>query len=209
MSLASKITCVSVLIGSFLLILATGRVNIRNFEKIQHSIEEIYKDRLVVKGLIFKLSSLLHEKEVALLSNNKSFFVSNNGNINDQIDQHLKDFRATKLTTQEELTLNQFSRGTKKLQKLEKQLSLESENWLTPENSRNLISQIETLRAKLKILSSIQLSEGERKLTNSEKAVESMNQFESIENYAMLFLSLLIAAFIFAPGPKKQLKKEN
>jgi hypothetical protein len=208
MSLASKITCVSVLIGSFLLILATGRVNIRNFEKVQHSIEEIYKDRLVVKGLIFKLSSLLHEKEVALLSGNKSFFASDNNAINEQIDQHLKDFRATELTTQEELTLNQFSRGITALQNLEKQMTLESENWLTPKDSKNLMSQIETLRAKLKILSNIQLSEGERKLSNSEKAVESMNQFESIENYAMLFLCLLIAAFIFVPGPNKQLKKD-
>lgn len=205
MTLTNKIICISVLIGSFLLILATGRVNIRNFEKVQHSIEEIYQDRLVVKGLIFKLSSLLHQKEIAIVTNDKNFFGPTNESINQKISKHLKDFRATKLTTEEELTLNEFSRGIETLEASEKEIDLKNEANLSENKSNRLTEQIAALQMNLKTLSNIQLSEGERKLSNSEKAVESMYRFESIENYAMLFLGLLVLVFIFVPGPTKQL----
>ena len=205
MTLTNKIICISVLIGSFLLILATGRVNIRNFEKVQHSIEEIYQDRLVVKGLIFKLSSLLHQKEIAIVTNDKNFFGPTNESINQKISKHLKDFRATKLTTEEELTLNEFSRGIGTLEASEKEIDLKNEANLSENKSNRLTEQIAALQMNLKTLSNIQLSEGERKLSNSEKAVQSMYRFESIENYAMLFLGLLVLVFIFVPGPTKQL----
>ncbi len=204
MSLTSKITCVAILLCSLLLIVATGRVNIRNFEKVQHSIEEIYKDRLVVKGLIFELSSLLNRKEIAIISGDQNFFNRTNESINSQIADHLQAFRETYLTTNEEVTLNRFSEGIKNLESIEKKMNLLDGVVLTRVESSELKSRIKSLQDDLRTLSSIQLSEGERKLRTSERAVKSMHEFESIENYAVLTLGFLILVFILVPGSRKQ-----
>lgn len=95
MNITSKIICTMVILCSCVLIFLTGRTNVRNFEKVHTSIEEIYKDRLVVKGLIFDLSSLLHRKELAIVSGDQTFYVNTNESTNSQMAEHLSAFRST------------------------------------------------------------------------------------------------------------------
>ena len=111
MSVINKIMWTAGMLFAIALILMTGQINKRNFQKIQNSIEGIYKDRLVVKGLIFDLSTSLYQKEMALVKKDNEFFAKENNEINEAVMQHIADFKATKLTPNEDATLRKFEDG--------------------------------------------------------------------------------------------------
>lgn len=199
MSLTSKIFCIAVLAASFLLILGTGRSNVRNFERVQGAIAEIYKDRLVVKGLIFQLSSLLHQKEIAVISNDITFFRQKNSSVNQKIEQHLKAFRETKLTDSEEATLSSFSNGIDRLKISENESRLSEVEIIVGEEARKLKSHLNRLKEDLETLSDIQLVEGEQKLKTGRHAVRRMNEFANLEFYALILISILMIGLFFVP----------
>ena len=174
MTLTSKFVFVFGLLCAFLLILFSGQANVRHFEKIQSSIEEIYEDRLVVKGIIFELSSLLHQKEIANISGDKSFYTGTNASVNAQIADHLRDFRATKLTPDEEKTLNRFSADFKELYASEEAFDLSDGDELTQTEANTLSNQLKSLHEDLKILADIQLSQGRLKMIVSTKTSDKI-----------------------------------
>ncbi len=209
MSTLSKTVWALGLLCVFLFVLLTGRANIRNFEKVQDSIEEIYEDRLVVKGLIFDLASLLHRKEIANVSRNQAFYERLNESVNNQIGRHLQEFRATKLTPFEEKTLDHFAKSITELRSMEEELDLAGGIDLSPVEEQRLAAQIASLKEDLKTLSKIQLSEGRRRLGVSDKAVNSMNTLARIENYMMLIFAIVMLALVFAvPKPRGPRSKD-
>lgn len=202
MSATSKIVSILGLVCAFLLILATGRTNIRNFEKVQASIEGIYKDRLVVKGLIFEMNNIIHQKEVALLKNDTSFYKLNNETLNIKMDENLKDFKNTILTDNEAKTLNHFIKSFESVKILEAETGLETR--IQAKDVQEILKQIQSLKEDLKTLSAIQLAEGKRKLTTSDHAIKSMNEFQTVENYMLGIFGVLIFLLIFVvPGPRR------
>lgn len=209
MSVTNKIIWILGILCAFLFILITGRTNIRNFEKVQSSIEEIYEDRLVVKGLIFDLSTLIQRKEVAFLKKDEKFFELTNETVNAQIEEQLRAFRATKLTLYEEKTLAHFTKGVEKLLSIEEEAQL-SKGFKNIDSSQNFFDQIDSLQEDLKTLSHIQLSEGRRKLILSDQAVDSMYTFARAENYMLIFCGILMLIVIFiVPGIKKDRTNET
>lgn len=207
MSVFNKAIWVAGLLCAIIFILITGQINKRNYEKIQLSIEEIYKDRLVVKGLIYDLSSNLYLKKLALVSKDETFFSSENANRNLKVKEDLIAFRATKLTPLEDETLGKFSVGFKKLVESEKKFGLEEKSDVSKENALILTAQIEELLKNLDTLAGIQLEEGKKKVDMSSGAVTTMNFFERVENYFLLVLGILILIIIFLiPGDKKREK---
>lgn len=200
MSLTSKVFCFFVFLSSFLLMLATGQSNVRNFERVQDSIAEIFEDRLVVKGLIFELSSLVHKKEIALVSNDVDFFKQKNKTVNAEIDEQLQAFWDTKLTKKEESTLKSFSQDIEKLKSSEAPDRLENKAKLPDDYARDLRPQIDKLKADLRTLSEIQLSEGKKKLKSCKLAVKRMNQFASLEYYTLILLAILMLGLFFVPS---------
>lgn len=204
MTLTTKVALVLGILCSFLFILLTGRANIRNIEKIQTSVQEIYEDRLVVKGLIFKLSSLLHRKQIANLTGDETFYPHTNEAINAQIDEHLRAFRATQLTPDEAETLQIFSKRIQELQAREKQFGLSKAPSFAPSSVKALSNQLQGLHENLKTLSDIQLSEGKRKLLISDKASGSIKTFARIENYMLITFAVLALIIIFVIPTKQQ-----
>lgn len=202
MNLTSKVFCIVVLMCSFLLILATGRSNVKNYEHVQTAIAEIYEDRLVVKGLIFELSSLLHEKEVAAVSGNATFFARDNHLVNQAIDEHLESFRETKLTEKEEATLTAFTKGIEQLKTTELENTFSSSGTIPESQSKKIKHQLHQLKAELITLSEIQLSEGKQKLNSAKQAVKQMNQFANLEYFALIILGVLMAGVLLVPRKK-------
>lgn len=202
MKWTSKITCIVVFLSSLLLIFAMGRTNVRHFKEVQSSIEGIYKDRLVVNALIFELSSLLHKKQIAITANDESFFGRINASTNLQIEEYLREFRETYLTEFEEKTLNRFEEGLKQLYSLEKKVTNTNKNITILPFSQEIQGQISSLQIDLRTLLDIQLSEGKRKLNLSGKAVEAMDLNQTIENYSILIIGLLILGILLIPQPK-------
>lgn len=200
MTVTSKVFCLFILACASLLILASGKSNLKNVEKIQHAIEAIYEDRLVVKGLIFDLSRLIHQKELALISGDQAFYQKGNAAVNTEIAEHLRTFYATKLTMPEAQTLNRFSEDLKKLQAIEKDFGLAGGDAPTPTEKVSLSKQIQTLHNDLQTLAEIQLVEGKGKLIASEAALQSMDTFIHIEKYMIFFFALLgLMLVVFVP----------
>lgn len=204
MSITSKIVFVLGLLFAFLLIFFSGRANLTHYEKIQHSIEEIYEDRLVVKGFIFELSSLLHQKEIANISGDKSFYTHTNPSVNLEMEKLLDAFRKTKLTHLEKQTLDKFSEDFNNLRSVEKKITQSDQDHLSRPQATLISEQFRNLHNDLKTLSKIQLAEGKHKLDVSKRASKSMRVYARVENVMLLIFVILVLAIIFAiPSPNR------
>lgn len=184
-----------------------GRSNLKNYSKVKASIETIYKDRLIVNGFIIDLTNLLHKKELAIVGNDKLFFERSNESVNEQIESIISAFKETYLTDKEEKTLLRFESGIKKLAATEAKSEFNEKLEAGSRDSIGELKMIESLKTDLKTLASIQLAEGKRKLLTSEKAVDNMNMFQSLEDYMVIIISILIFVVILIPRPK--LKEEG
>lgn len=198
MKWSSKITCIIVFLTSLLLIFSMGRVNVRYFSEVKKSVEDIYKDRLVVNGMIIEIQQLLHQKELAIVSEDLLFWERTNSSINLQLEELIREFRETYLTNLESETLDRFSSGIKKLKDLEGKVFFENKK-MNDFIKKSLLENLSSLKIDLKTLSSIQLAEGKRKLYISDKAVEEMKLHQTIENYAILVIGILIIITILIP----------
>jgi hypothetical protein len=203
MNTLTKVAWALGLVGVSLFVVLTGRTNVQNFERVQQSLEDIYADRLVVKGLIFELSTLLHRKEIATLTADAAFYANLDPSVNDQIEERLVEFRATTLTPMEEQTLERFAATVEDLKADEAALDLAAAVELSPEESARLAGHMASLKEDLKALSMIQLTEGRRKLSVGDRAVDDMNSIARIENYMLAALAVMLLALIFvAPKPR-------
>lgn len=197
MNIVSKATWIIGLLCSFFLIIISGKTNVKNFAAVQESIQEIYKDRLVVKGIIFDLSNYLHQKEIALIKKNYLFFQNENEAVNEQIAKGLRAFRLTVLTEYEKKILERFAKNIEDLKLYEKENNIAKNSITLNRVKDNLLQKFKSLHQDLKILSEIQLSEGKRKVSSSEVAVKSMNESEENENYILLIYCILMTIIIF------------
>ena len=178
----------------FLLILGTSRTNVVNYQRVQASVEEIYEDRLVVKGLIFELARGLHEKELAHVGGDEEFFLRTNEAVDAGLEESLERFRATRLTPQEELTLNRFAANVDRLKTAE--AATQPPQDMTPE-----LSQLfEALDRDLDALAEIQLAEGRRQLALSDKAVSDMNLGARLQMFMLgLLATAMLCVALFVP----------
>ena len=102
------------------------------------------------------------------------------------------------MTNLESETLDRFSSGIKKLKDLEGKVFFENKK-MNDFIKKSLLENLSSLKIDLKTLSSIQLAEGKRKLYISDKAVEEMKLHQTIENYAILVIGILIIITILIP----------
>jgi len=203
MSWGSKFVCVIVFLTSLALVLAMGKSNVTNFTNINNSVTEIYEDRLVVNAIIYKLAVMLHQKELALVTQNNAFFVDTNNDNNQQAKTFINQVKNTHLTETEAVTLDHFEKGFEALMTIEQAYVTGtppgSQDDIVPRMSVN----IGELKAYLDELSDIQLSEGKTQFVKSKKAVESMTLFDSLENYFLIITSILVFVVIFLPSSRK------
>lgn len=196
MSMFSKCVWVFGLSAVFLLVLATGRTNINNFRRVQDAIEEIYTDRLIVKGIIFDMASLVHQKELANAAGEPNFYRDLDPSIDEQFRERLEEFRKTKLTRGEENALNRLESNFEVLVSTEEELGLGDGGDLTSASIERLAAPLAALDRELHALSRIQLDEGRRKFMVGEQAVNDMDGVARVEGAMLALLGLLIIAVI-------------
>jgi len=80
----------------------------KNFLSVKESIVTIYEDRLVAKGVLFEISHLIYEKELAIIQKDKEYFSGKKNSNNEEINTLVLTFEQTKLTRQEETILNRL-----------------------------------------------------------------------------------------------------
>lgn len=175
----------------FLLIIATNLIDKNNFSRVRDSVSTIYKDRIVANDLIFEISNAIHKKEIAIVLADSIFFKRINLDVNSNIKDKIEKYNTTELTKKEAIIFSDLKNNLQVLEKEEKKYI--NSNY-TDNNS--LINKISSITENLYALSKIQLEEGERQMSISEKAMAKVDLFTQIEIYFLIFLAIVIQVIV-------------
>ena len=197
MSFYNKLKWILGIAMIFILIIATNLIDRNNFIKVRNSVMTIYEDRLVVKGLIFDMANIIHEKELAIVKEDSSFYKNKVGQLNSEMDLLITKFEGTKLTKKESQLLDDLKDEHKTLVQKEKGLTHFDEKKLEV-----IKAGIDHLQDDLKSLSNIQLKEGRKQMSISKKAVSTVELFTQIEIYFLVLLAIVIQLIVMYQ-PKK------
>lgn len=173
-----------ILAAAFLLVLASNRLNNRNFSTVEQGVDSVFEDRLVVQEYIYTLNNYFHEKEL---------FLANNAVYLDKMPQYpdikniLVDFANTELTIDESLHLEELRENYAALKRLEDDQG----------NKEKIISVLNSISNNLDELSAVQLSEG-KQLTQRSKRSLGMNQLLStLEIVFLIIIGILFIVIVF------------
>lgn len=184
----------------FVLIVTTNLIDRNNFVRVKDSVVTIYEDRLIANDLIFEISKLIQEKEIAIVVSDSDFYSEKNSSVNKKIQNFIAKYDETKLTKEEHLVFEKLKDNIKTLSKIEG-VFLES----GLEDKKNLLNHIFEIKENLYDLTKIQLEEGKRQMSISKRAIDTVELFTQIEIYLLIFLAIVIQ-FIVMYNPKKSSK---
>lgn len=197
MNLFSKIKWILGILGVFLLVLATNRIDKNNFKRVEQSVDNIYNDRLLAKDLLLEISLKFHKKELAYALNDSNYIENKNEAINAEISELLESFNRIESTEKEELILKRLKLDHQDLIELEKNLK-ENESLYTSK-CQTIFSDINEQLTKL---SAEQVEEGKQQKFLATKALENVELFSQIEIYILIFLGIILQLIILY-SPKK------
>ncbi|MEC8831501.1 MAG: MCP four helix bundle domain-containing protein [Bacteroidota bacterium] len=187
-TIKQRINAGFVLAAAFLLVLASNRLNNRNFSAVEHGVDSVFEDRLVVQEYIYRLNNLFHKKELFLAKN-----ISNQENIPQypEIKTILADFEKTDLTREESQFLTSLKDNYTRLK------TLEGQRMNSEASGKEIVSVLGNISRDLDELAEVQLSEG-RQMTQRSKRSLGMNQMLSrIEIVFLIIIGILFLVIVF------------
>jgi len=189
MKIFAKIRWVASILLVFSIVLITNLIDRDNFNRLSYSVTTMYEDRIVASDLLFEMSRIIKEKQIAVLTSDTIFFDSENDKYNREIDQLVDNYRLTKLTEKEKLAFNQLQEELKSLKQKEK-----SSNNLS---NGDVLKSIEKIDQHLYKLSKIQLQEGKQQVFISNRAKDAINLYTQGEIIFLILMAVLIQVIIF------------
>lgn len=186
----------------FALIVITNLIDKNNFTRVKDSVVSIYEDRLVVNDLIFEMSKLIQEKEMAIVLSDMNFYSNKNNSVDKKIKGFIENYQSTKLTVEERRVFEDFKENMNQLSLIEK--SIIENNFKDKKNSLNLIFDI---KENLYDLNKIQLNEGKKQMSISQKAIDKIELFTQIEIYILIFLAIVIQIIVMYNPKNEKIKK--
>lgn len=203
----NKIKWVIGLAFVFFLILGTNLLDRRHIEGVRNSVSTIYEDRLIVKNLIYNVSTLTEEKRIAFLLSDTDFYTKKSTIVNDSIYALLDDFSSTALTYNEKKYLERLRNDFKNIEIIEKQPLNDSSIVNNPAWRAKMETQLSYLRKNLDRLAVIQVEEGKRELVRVNRAFSTIDLFTNIEIVFLIVIGLIVQIIILYPI--KESKKEE
>ncbi|WP_020530026.1 hypothetical protein [Flexithrix dorotheae] len=200
MKIFNKIKWVAGILLIFVIVLTTNLIDKDNFSRLRNSIVTIYEDRIIAYDLIFEISVLIQEKELAVAMSDSSFFNKNNTKTNQSIQSLIDRYEQTKLTKEEGFT---FDRLKKNLQILKGLETAYVESGYS--NKENLLKTIDDIVHNLYDLSKVQLKEGKRQMSLSQKTMDSIDLFTRVEIIFLVLMAVLIQIMVlYNPNKEKE-----
>lgn len=184
----------------FVLIVTTNLIDRNNFVRVKDSVVTIYEDRLIANDLIFEISKLIQEKEIAAVVSDTHFYAQKNQAVNTNIQGFIARYQETKLTKEERIVFENLKSDVEILFKIESEFIATGF-----EDKSKLINHIFEIKEDLYNLTKIQLEEGKRQMSISQKAIETVELFTQIEIYLLVFLAVIIQIIVMY-NPKKKSK---
>jgi hypothetical protein len=196
MNLFNKLKWVLIVGVVFTLVLATNLIDRRSFRNINDSIISIYEDRLVVKNVILDMATAINKKEVAFLTLDTAFLVTNNESLTQALEEDLQAFEETMLLRREEESLDLLRKNMALMLNAEEELM--KSQFADLENYKQVIRQV---NENLDVLAHIQMQEGKRDVIRSKQNLDTVELFTRLEVYFLIFLAV-VALLIIIYKPK-------
>lgn len=187
----------------FVLIIATNLIDKHNFVQVRDSVVTIYEDRLVANDLIFEMLKSVQQKEIAVSLVDSTFFESKNAKVNQDLQALVSRFEDTKLTSTEATVFTDFKANVELLLASETKLLTSNYN-----DNSDVVTHIENLKTNLSDLAKIQLVEGNRQMSISKRALDSVELFTQIEIFILVFLAIVIQIIVMY-NPKEKEKEKS
>lgn len=197
MLVLKKIKWILAILLVFVLILTTNLIDRANFNKVTHSVETIYQDRLIATDILFELTDIVHRKQLALARGDSAFFGSANAILNGQYTALIKDYEGTYLTAREATLFSDLQEA------LGRVMELEAAYQAGGEFPHAAARHLEEANAELKKLSELQTREGRRQVGISREALEMVDLFTDIEVYVLILLAIIIQIIIIYRPSKR------
>lgn len=191
MAFLNKLKWILGILVIFALVLATNLIDRSSFIRVNDAIVTIYKDRLVVSEMLFKINNILHDKELAVAKEEQIYFNSDNKTGKKEIEGILSEYEETKLTAEESRKFEALKSEINKLARLEE--SFRTGDFSNSTEYNKVINECEKLICEL---SDIQITEGSRQVKMSKKDLGTVDLFTQIEIYILVLLAIAIQVVI-------------
>lgn len=187
------------------IVLLTNLMGRQHIDELGSSFSSVYKDRLVVEGYIYELSSHLYQKKL-LLDNPGDLTASQLGlnfyTHNAAISRLLTDYEKTRLTKEESACLQSFKADVVALQELERNyLGVLKEQPEEKVTHAQIDKRFAIASENLEHLSHIQLSEGKLLNDHSQRIVYGSTLLTSFEMVVLIAIGVLLQALVMAGKP--------
>ncbi|SDE57171.1 hypothetical protein [Cellulophaga baltica] len=194
-TIAQKVQVGLILGIAFLLVLGTNRLDKRHFSTVQTTVNSVYKDRVIVQNLIYKLNAIFHAKEIRFIRKKDFNTIPDE---NQKAEELFSAFAATKLTGKEKNVLDDLQDQFQNLKKLETNLLQNSEvlqaNHQT--SAERILSKIEQ---NLNVLAKIQLEESRELTQLSNKSLGMTILLSKLEVAFLILIGIAMLTLIFYP----------
>ncbi|MEZ5009580.1 MAG: hypothetical protein R2753_15650 [Chitinophagales bacterium] len=191
MTLLNKIKWLASILLVFFIVLTTNLVDKGNFNSLRHSVTTIFEDRIVANDLIFDISLLMQEKEVAFITSDSLFLQYENEKVNRDIEGLIERYEQTKLTQQEQIFFNDLKDELTHLKSLE-------EDYIDSKSKENnkLLKSIDEITEHLHDLSKVQLKEGQQQMFISNERMDTIHFFTQVEIVFLIVMGILVQIII-------------
>ncbi|MBR9860546.1 chemotaxis protein [bacterium] len=178
----------------------TNLIDKENFDRLSSSVTTMYEDRIVASDLLFEMSKILHEQEIAILTSDSATISTEQKGYQEDLAQLAAKYRETKLTEKESLLFQKVQEEFEFLKQNEMQNSAAAKE--------EALKSINKIDDHLYDLSKIQIQEGRRQVFISDKAKDSIELFTQAEIIFLIIIAILIQVIILYK-PKDQRETET
>lgn len=188
MKIVAKVKWVASILLVFFIVLITNLIDRDNFNRLSYSVTTMFEDRIVASDLLFEISRIIKEKQIAILTSDTTFFQNRNGQLNQEIDQLVEKYGLTTLTGKENIAFNQLKEELESLEQKEKSS--------TNLSNGEVINSIKKIDEHLYELSKIQVEEGKQQVFISKRAEDTINLYTQGEIIFLIVMAILVQIII-------------
>jgi hypothetical protein len=195
--LTNKVKWVLALGLVFLLVLATNLVDRTNFKWMSESVATIYEDRLVAKGFVYDMRSILAEKQIALAAEDPAYLSDQASEDAEKMQALIASFEQTKLTPEEASVFESLIEDSNALEALERKLAGVPDALTADASTKSTLEAAhDAVLDDLSRLARIQLEVGERERVAAMNTMRTIDVVTKIEIGLLILVGLLIALVI-------------
>ncbi|WP_421876432.1 MCP four helix bundle domain-containing protein [Marinoscillum sp.] len=196
-TLWQKLKAVTALIVVFLLVLATNLMDKKHLEMVENSLTSVYKDRLLAKDYLYKISRQLQQKRNVLRQQDLNQIERTIEAADDSLQTLMNLYEQTKMTGDEHQRLLELKHIEDNLIRKENLLFNTKDQVEMEAVKEEVILTHEDMILKIDQLFAIQMKEGKRQIDNSNRAIDRSNFIAQLEIGALIVIGLILQFLIF------------